>query len=71
MTNTKMVERYIKRRVYASPTQILPTLHFSASLAAWPSKKMVREGVLGRLDTLMISFRRGTPRVTFLADTPA
>ena len=32
---------------------------------------MEREGVLGRLETFIISFRRGTPRVTFFADTPA
>ena len=47
------------------------TLHFSASLAACPRRKMVRDGVLGLLETLMISLSRGTPRVTFLADTPA
>lgn len=35
------------------------------------AKKMVSEGVLGFLETLMISLRRGTPNVTFFADTPA
>ena len=33
--------------------------------------KTVSEGVLGRLETLMISLSRGTPSVTFFADTPA
>ena len=47
------------------------TLHFSASCAALPSKKTVSDGVLGFLEMLMISLRRGTPSVTFFADTPA
>ena len=29
------------------------------------------EGVFGLFETLIISFSLGTPRVTFLADTPA
>ena len=37
----------------------------SAHFAAAPCRKTVREGVFGFLDTLMISFRRGTPSVTF------
>ena len=49
----------------------VPTLARSASRALWPSKKTVSEGVLGFLEMLMSSFRRGTPRVTFLAETPA
>ena len=47
------------------------TLHFSASLAACPSKNIVKDGVFGFLETLMISLRRGTPKVTFFAETPA
>ena len=41
------------------------------SRAGGPCKKIVSEGVLGFLDTLIISFKRGTPRVTFFAETPA
>ena len=43
------------------------TFAFSASLAGLPVRKMVREGVLGFLETLIISFNLGTPSVTFLA----
>jgi len=46
-------------------------LAFSASLAAAPVRKTVSDGALGFLLMLMISFRRGTPSVTFLDDTPA
>jgi hypothetical protein len=46
-------------------------LAFSASLAAAPVRKTVSDGALGFLDMLMISFRRGTPKVTFFDDTPA
>lgn len=49
----------------------VPTLARSASRALWPSRKTVSEGVLGFLEMLMSSFKRGTPRVTFLAETPA
>ena len=44
---------------------------FSASLAQEPSKKTVSEGAFGFFEILMISFSLGTPRVTFLEDTPA
>jgi hypothetical protein len=44
---------------------------FSASLAAAPVKKTVREGAFGFLEMLMISFNRGTPKVTFFEETPA
>ena len=37
----------------------------------WPMRNTVSEGVLGFLEMLMISLSLGTPRVTFLADTPA
>ena len=46
-------------------------LAFSASLAVEPSKKTVSEGAFGFFEILMISFSLGTPRVTFLEDTPA
>jgi len=46
-------------------------LAFSASLAAFPVRNTVREGALGFLEMLMISFSLGTPSVTFLEDTPA
>lgn len=42
---------------------------FSASLAAAPCRNTVKEGVFNCFDTLMISFRRGTPRVTFCNKT--
>lgn len=48
-----------------------PTLALSASRADWPSRKTVSEGVFGFLEMLMSSLSRGTPNVTFLADTPA
>lgn len=44
---------------------------FSASLAAPPVRNTVSEGAFGFFEMLMISFRRGTPRVTFFDDTPA
>ena len=46
-------------------------LAFSASLAAAPVRKTVREGALGFLLILIISFNLGTPKVTFFDDTPA
>ena len=47
------------------------TFAFSASLAALPVRKTVSDGVFGFFEMLMISLRRGTPSVTFFADTPA
>ena len=46
---------------------------FAASLSSdgIPTRYTVSEGVLIFFDTLMISVRRGTPRVTFFAETPA
>lgn len=46
-------------------------LAFSASLAAPPVRNTVNEGAFGFFEMLMISFRRGTPSVTFFEDTPA
>lgn len=47
------------------------SLAASLSVACASSRYTDREGVLMFLARLMISVRRGTPRVTFLADTPA
>jgi len=58
-------------QVTATPHTVHITLAFSASFAAAPVKNTVSDGVRGFFETLIISFSRGTPSVTFLADTPA
>ena len=59
------------RRSVVCSSEHCAALAASRSRAASPARYTDRDGVLMDLDTLMISVRRGTPRVTFLADTPA
>mmetsp|Transcript_110788 Transcript_110788/g.309615 ORF Transcript_110788/g.309615 Transcript_110788/m.309615 type:complete len:246 (+) Transcript_110788:2051-2788(+) len=47
------------------------SLALSCSLPRSPDKKMASDGVFTCFATLMSSFKRGTPNVTFLAPTPA
>ena len=64
-----MAAMTVQSEVYASSCWMFFAKNFDRDISG--SRYTVREGVLMLVATLMISFRHGTPRVTFLLETPA